>query len=201
MNGSLIHNITYHDVSNNTKCHICNFAKLFVVDILTLSRVPVPFCSDTCPPSLSEARKNAGQSWQNGVPETKSKMIQNTETPCISCHNESNTFCSEMIIMEGEFLLSILWEQQSLQAIDQQPKKTEQNQIPIFSRISIKIWTKSRNCTEISSYWRIAQCKKHWMHTWIITFLVIFCNTVQISTTLKEDIQFFVSPEKLGKCR
>ena len=43
--------------------------------ILTLSRVPVSFCSAACPPSLSETRENAGQSWH------KDKMLYMKQGP------------------------------------------------------------------------------------------------------------------------
>ena len=45
----------------------------------------------------------------------------------------------------------------------------------IKGQISLRI---RKNCTEISSDWRTAQYMKYGMHTWI-SFLIIFCNTVQ----------------------
>ena len=93
-----------HIVGHNTNCHICNFAKNFFRH-WTVWSVPTSSCSDTCPPSLSETRVNAGQSWQ------KDKMLYLKQGPkwsywmpylqpkrlFIFFHIESNTSCLEMI--------------------------------------------------------------------------------------------------------
>ena len=74
------------------------------------------------------------------------------------------------MIMEGDFFLSILWEHRLYR-----PSAAEENykyKMPNLDPNSIK------NCTEISSDWRIAQCMKYLLHTWI-SFLVIFCMPVQ----------------------
>ena len=41
------------------------------------------------------------------------------------------------------------------------------------------VGAKSRNCTEISSYWKITQCMKYWMHAWISFLIIIFYVPVQ----------------------
>ena len=57
-------------------------------------------------------------------------------------------------------------------------EERNKNKMQNLGRSSIKIWTKSWNCAEISSDWGIAQNMKQWMHAWI-SFHVIFFNTVQ----------------------
>ena len=93
-------------------------------------------------------------------------MIQNvvstTETPFISCHNESNTSWSEMI---WQTIFSWVFCENTSLYRPSAAEENNKNKMPNVDWNSVQIWTKSWNCTEIASDWRIAQCMKYWMHT------------------------------------
>ena len=140
--------------------------------ILTLSSVL--FWSDTCLPSLSETRANASQSWQ------KNKIVTN-DPKCYICNQKC---CLSPVIMSPiHFVRKWYGRGVSLEYFvsipvitgHQQLKKTIKTKFRIRNYIK---GTKIRNCTEISSEWRIAHCMKHWMDTWI-SFLAIFYTSIQ----------------------
>ena len=104
-------------------------------------------------------------------------IIQNAvsaaETSFISCHNEPNTCtsCLEMIwkVTFLECFVNTSPYRLHVSAAEENDKYVYK--MPNLDPNSIKIRTKSRNCTETSSDWRIAQWMKHWMHTCHILYI------------------------------
>ena len=89
-------------------------------------------------------------------------MIQNaisaTEAPFISCHDESNTSCLEMI---WKVIFSLVFYENTGLNRPSAAEENNKNKMPNLDRNLIKIWTESRNCTESSSDGMLAQCMKY----------------------------------------
>ena len=109
-------------------------------------------------------------------------MIQNGPKFCVNNRNILfiRSYWDEYILFGMEwnvsFLWSSLWEHLLLQAISIWEKNKKQ--MPNLDWKAINSGAKSRNCTEISSDWKIIQCMKQWMYAYI-SFLVIFCMHIQ----------------------
>ena len=163
------------------------FLKKTIIGFLTLSSVPTSFCADTCPPSLSETRENAGQSWWKGKMlylQQVSTMFQNavsaTKTPLISCHNELNKFRKEMMYgkwFSPEYLVRI-----PVFISHQQLKKTKKDKMPSLGlRLSHSIKNMDKK-PELPELIRLEDSTLHeTLNAYLdISFLIIFVPLFKI---------------------